>query len=311
MNRYKIRYSYDKVKEIFENEGYTLLSKEYRNNYTKLKYLCPKNHSGAVTFHNWQRGCRCKECYLVYKKRNKFSDIKKMFEDEGYILLSKKYKSNRQKLYYICPKGHKGNIVYYSWQQGSRCRKCSFEKKAVNRRLDIADVIKYIEDVGYKYLSGKYINSRSKLKVRCLLDHEYKVNWSDFNQGRRCPICAVIDATGPNSPVWNHEYSKQDRFDFETYRAYVKQLTNYNYKKYYYLINPSNLKREFYGFHVDHIYSVENGFRNKLNAKVISSPVNLRMLWHSDNYRKKNNSEIILNQLYDLYNQFEQEIKIL
>jgi hypothetical protein len=41
--------------------------------------------------------------------------IEKQFEKEDYKLLTEVYSNSRQKLDYICPKGHRYNIVRSSW----------------------------------------------------------------------------------------------------------------------------------------------------------------------------------------------------
>jgi hypothetical protein len=55
-------------------------------------------------------------------------------------------------------------------------------------------------------------------------------------------------------------------------------------------------------FHVDHIFSVVDGFRNKVPVEVIGNPFNLRMLEHSENSSKNGNSYITLGELYEDYN---------
>jgi len=52
----------EQIKEDFEKEGYTLLSKEYVNNYTKLNYGCSCGHKHNVTWNNWKKGSRCPTC---------------------------------------------------------------------------------------------------------------------------------------------------------------------------------------------------------------------------------------------------------
>jgi len=305
------RHTLEEIRNEFDREGYTLLSNEYKANYYKLKYICTKGHKHHMTYHMWQSGVRCKECYLIYQKRNKYSDIKKLFEDENYQLLTKEYKSNRQRLEYICPKGHYGSIALYSWKNGRRCNKCAIILRANQKRNSLEKVYDIISNSEYKYLSGKYKNSKSKLIIKCNKAHIYQTTFSDFVVGKRCPMCATINCTGSNSPVWNHSYSKKDRLDLKEYRLYISQLTKYNFKKYNYLINPNKLKnKNLDGYHIDHIYSVMDGFRNNVNAKIISSPINLRMLWWSDNISKYDKSEFTLNQLNNLYKQFNLEINI-
>lgn len=47
------------------------------------------------------------------------------------------------------------------------------------------------EKEGYELLSKIYVNQREKLKTVCPEGHFYEVCWSDWKQGRRCPICAI------------------------------------------------------------------------------------------------------------------------
>lgn len=55
------KFSQEYVRSFFESEGYSLLD-EYKDCKTKLEYICPKGHSGKMTFDNFSRGERCKAC---------------------------------------------------------------------------------------------------------------------------------------------------------------------------------------------------------------------------------------------------------
>lgn len=50
-------------------------------------------------------------------------------------------------------------------------------------------VKEYIGSFGYKLLSGKYINSRTKLLIKCPKGHEYEISFNGFKQGYRCSYC--------------------------------------------------------------------------------------------------------------------------
>jgi hypothetical protein len=52
----------EQIKESFDSCGYTLLSKEYFNNKTKLDYICSKGHKHNINWHNWIKGARCPVC---------------------------------------------------------------------------------------------------------------------------------------------------------------------------------------------------------------------------------------------------------
>ena len=58
-------------------------------------------------------------------KKLTYKFVKEQFEREGYKLLSNVYENNRQKLDYICPKGHKHKISWSNWGKGARCPYCA------------------------------------------------------------------------------------------------------------------------------------------------------------------------------------------
>lgn len=60
--RRSIKHEYDNVKKSFEDEGYTLLSDEYINNRSKLKFICPNNHEHTIRYRDWLNGVRCGMC---------------------------------------------------------------------------------------------------------------------------------------------------------------------------------------------------------------------------------------------------------
>ena len=57
------RLTYEYVASVFSEQGYTLLSKEYVNNNTKLEYICPEGHRGAISYKHFVNGCRCRTCF--------------------------------------------------------------------------------------------------------------------------------------------------------------------------------------------------------------------------------------------------------
>jgi len=50
------------IKQLFELEGYTLLSTEYVNAHTKLDSICSEGHKHYVKWTDWQQGKRCPTC---------------------------------------------------------------------------------------------------------------------------------------------------------------------------------------------------------------------------------------------------------
>ena len=56
------RYSYDYVKSKFEERGFVLLSKEYKDNKSKLEYICKRGHKTKITFSDLIQGKGCRKC---------------------------------------------------------------------------------------------------------------------------------------------------------------------------------------------------------------------------------------------------------
>jgi hypothetical protein len=118
------------IKREFEEKGYTLTTTEYVGSKKRLKYICSRGHHHSTRIDHFRNGRRCLHCYEEDNHKN-IEFIRKEFEKEDYILLSKQYKNNRQKLNYTCPNGHCSSISWDSWQQGRRCLKCDYENRKI------------------------------------------------------------------------------------------------------------------------------------------------------------------------------------
>ena len=212
--------TYEYVKSKFDAEGYTLLSKEYKDANTKLYYRCLYGHEHYSTWGNWQQGHRCLYCSGKFKKP--FEEIKLSFESEGYVLLSDTYVNAFTKLDYICSKGHRHSIKWNDWQQGYRCPYCAGQSQP-----PFNDVKASFEFYGYVLLSDRYTNASTKLEYICPYGHNHSISWHKWKQGERCPTCAVINLsinrTGdkhwnwqggksfePYCPIWKDQEYKSD-----------------------------------------------------------------------------------------------------
>lgn len=92
--------------------------------------------------------------------------------------------------------------------------------------------------------------------------------------------------------------------NLSNYQAHVRRLTIINYNKYKNLINPNNLPRGKKSYHIDHIYSVYDGFTNNISAEVISHPANLQMLSSSKNIIKRTKSHHTVAELMEKIKNF-------
>ena len=130
------KYSYNEVKNIIEEVGYTLLSDTYINSKQHLDVMCDKGHIYPVTLNNFTQGTRCPYCFG--NLRHSYEYIKNIVEKTGCRLLSSNYVNVESKLIFKCPKGHEFNMNYNNFQQGQRCPKCITKSKG---ELKIEDIL--------------------------------------------------------------------------------------------------------------------------------------------------------------------------
>jgi len=174
------------IKEQFEKECYTLLTKKYSNAHQKLDYICPNSHKHSITWNDWKQGIRCPYCSNKIKKTVEF--IKSEFEKEGYKLLSDEYVNAHTLLKFKCNEGHVGKISWSSWRRGSRCLECSGKLK---KSLFFVKS-EFIKE-GYNLLTSEYINSHQILECICPNGHLYKVPWKNWRgKNYRCPKCNEV-----------------------------------------------------------------------------------------------------------------------
>ena len=188
------------IHEEFAKEGYTLLTKSYKNNYTKLNYICPNGHNHFITWGHWNTsGARCPYCSGNIKYT--YEEVKDVFNSLNYKLLSKEYKTAKHKLSYICDHGHINKSSFYSINNGHICPDC-----VGNKKLTVGFVRGQFLKEGYVLLTKKYINNKQKLTCVCPAGHEFKIRFDSWITGRRCPICKginlSINRSGSGHPNW-------------------------------------------------------------------------------------------------------------
>ena len=189
------KYTIDEVKQSFFEKGYTLLSTEYKNNKVPLEYKCPEGHFGKISFDSFSSGHRCRKCSYIKKgERSKktFDDVRQIFLDRGYELLSTEYINCSAPLKYLCPKNHLWKISYNSFSKGHGCKKCYNIKTGDRLRKPFDEVKKSFTKRGYELLSTEYINNNTPVEYKCPEGHLGKIMFSNFSSGHGCRKCTDI-----------------------------------------------------------------------------------------------------------------------
>lgn len=127
----RVMWNFEMVKEFFEKEGCTLLSKEYVKAKGKLEYICECGNIASITFDKFKHGQRCYKCRGRKngdRSRHSYEYVKRFFEERGCQLLSKDYSDNKEKLMYKCSCGSVAFIAFAKFQAGQRCARCKSRK---------------------------------------------------------------------------------------------------------------------------------------------------------------------------------------
>ena len=109
----------------------------------------------------------------------------------------------------------------------------------------------------------------------------------------------------PSAAVTKKLYSYQCRFtfsisDYPQLFAYASALIEH-----YGWYSAANKGNNLSGCSRDHLYSVSDGFKNNIDPKIISHPMNCRVVPHRKNQSKNKTSAITLEQLLERIRLFE------
>lgn len=161
--------------------------------------------------------------------------------------------------------------------------------------INFENVSKITESFGYKLHKIMGDNKFSKLHLQCNNMHNIIMLYHNFKSGCRCKYC-YYDSM---------RIDPKDIDRFEKYSKVVRYKTRTSFNKYKKIIDPFELKvKNSRNYHIDHIYSIMDGFINNIDPCIIASPINLRVILGSDNLRKGIKSEIELDKLLENYNIF-------
>ena len=220
---------FNKVKKAFEERGYVLLEKEYINCNHKMRYLCSNGHEHSISWSKFAQGRGCKGGCKGGINRITIEYIKKEFENIGWTLLTTEYINAKQKLEYICDKGHKYNISWGKFKEGKGCSCCK------GTRLTIEMIRENFEKEGYTLLTTEYTNYEQKLEYICDKGHHHSTTYDNFKQGSRCPYCKtskgekkikdILDAFEIkyiyNKNIWGDSHLRPD-FYLEDYNLVIE-----------------------------------------------------------------------------------------
>lgn len=142
---------------------------------TKIEIICPKHGSFWQTPNSHLRGCGCKICNKIEKRRKSkaklMEDIYKVHGDK-YDYSKMIYENNKKKVKIICPIHGEFEQAMDKHLQGQGCPKCA--KNCSDTKESFIEKAKKIHGDKYDYSKINYINSQTKVEI---IDPNYGSFW--------------------------------------------------------------------------------------------------------------------------------------
>ena len=176
------------------------------------------------------------------------------------------------------------------------CRSCRsrISEYEIKKSYIPYNVVKQsIVNSNYQLLTNETIynesNKKSQLKLDIICDkgHVITTIWNNWIKGKRCGKCYTENKL---------ENAVKNKQGWERYKFLVCYYTENSYKDFKEVINPLNKKRGFY-YHLDHKYSLYEGFLNNISPKIIGGFKNLIVIPNYENLSKGKKCSVTLNEI--------------
>lgn len=215
----------------------------------------------------------CRNVYVnTYLKDYTIND--KIFNDKREKRIETYYKNPKH-----CP--YCDNIIVFELKHNKYCSaSCGAIMSNLSKEYTWSDKIsagvsKYYEDIREKKYCKTCFKQIKGSKKYCNKTCKNNFYWKDLPEYQR--------------------YKKETKFIFslKTYSADldIKLLELYGF------YSPKNGKINLNGVSRDHMYSVNDGFKNNINPLILAHPANCKLLRHNDNISKNKKSSITLEEL--------------
>lgn len=171
----------------------------------------------------------------------------------------------------------------------SGCPVCANISRSKSKTKSLNDFVKEANSIHnnkYDYHLSNYTKNHKNINIICPIHGSFQQTPSVHLSGIGCKICS-----GYKLP--DEQISK-----YKLYRSKVWSESNKSYRKFFTLINPKNLIRS-RSIHLDHKFSILEGFKNEVDPKIIGHCYNLQMLTSTENRSKWDKSSITLEELYN------------
>lgn len=238
------RESIEEVRKVVSDGGCELISKEYLNNHTKLKFKCKCGNVFESTLLHFKKGKKqCNEC--SQRSTHEWREAEKIFYSYGYSVYEpQKYKSIKTNLDAMDKDGYKYKICLDRIRNNIKPRRFH-----VNNPFTIENIKLWmeLEMPEYELLSDEYTHNSHKLELKCDKGHLFNTSWNDLKDGHLCSTCygnkklSNSDFDKRLIDLYNGEYERLS--GYKNFSKKIKLLHNKCATEYY--TTPSVILRGF------------------------------------------------------------------
>lgn len=192
----KSRYTIEMIREMFNEVGYDLISSEYVNIHSPLKYICrrhPQKGIQEIKLADFKKGSRCVYCRyedgLPYNKPWPDDIIIEALDKLDCDFVGRYSKNYNSVIQFICRKHPEKGIQETDWTQvriGTKiCKVCNGKDRTTE------DFQKMIFDINPNIeIISEYKGAREKVRCKCKIDgHIWDAIAYNLLSGYGCPKC--------------------------------------------------------------------------------------------------------------------------
>jgi very-short-patch-repair endonuclease len=211
-------------KFVKENSDATLISTEYKNNRTKLKFMCGCGNEFEARFDNFslQDGSRmCKNCW-VHKKYQCIPkpehEVYEFIKNNSTAAYVSGYKNAHTKMNLKCECGNLFQTTMLNFKLGkTKCNVC--RKRDVHNKYYEKDVKRIIKDESNCVYVGGFNKTSQPFEIMCECGNVFSVLLSNFRAGKkRCNTCTDKVSNGERNV---EEWLKQHKIEYEFQKRFV------------------------------------------------------------------------------------------
>lgn len=243
----------------------------------------------------------------------KYDDVKRIFEQNGFVLISKEYINNNHPLEAICSCGNEVKIRLSHVKTGGKCQQCKGKNNSKKLRMPENELIKFCNEKGCQFVRSWIQSKKTRIEYVCKCGNKAEAAWSNFVRFPNCKKCGSAKISGANCHFYDPDreaVAMRKRFRKmcgQHIHRFMKATGQRKTKRTHELLGykPIDLQNHILNhpemancigkeWHVDHIFPIQAFIdHNILDLKIINSLDNLRPMvgpenvLKSDTYDKK------------------------